>query len=379
MEQNHKNTDCYFFYYSKCSKGDTCAFRHEPSALGCETVCSYWQQGNCLNEHCNFRHMELKKNRKSIACYWETQPSGCMKPHCPFLHRNERPGIESSTPINQGKTPETISAKPTNQEWSNRQEDSKFDGSSTESDQGRGSSEAGSFIGSPVVDPLIVNFEEESDSEDAASPVKRSHNLSFTADEQERLNAIQTEVAAYYEYQPGDYKEQPAAGKMTTIPTVRHQRSRGGGSKYNYWKTSSSADQDFKVLTLEEIRRRKQAAETSKSLEMNLERNQNSGEDSLNDAIETLEELAMVNRSMKSESKRCISEVENEEEGAAKIQKVDKVEGIKIPPIKLRRIYKSGGFELERRSTPEVFKNVLAVEESEILKDIDALLSPNAH
>lgn len=218
----------------------------------------------------------------------------------------------------------------------------------------------------------------ESDSEDAASPVKRSHNLSFTADEQERLNAIQTEVAAYYEYEAGDYKEQqPAAGKMT-VSTVRQQRTRVG-SKYN-WKTSSSSDQDFKVLTLEEIRRRKQAAEASKSLEMKVEANQNSRQDSIKDTIETLEELAMVNRSRKSESKRCISEVENEEEGPAKIQKVEKVEGIKIPPVKLRRFYKkTGEFNLERRSTPEVCKNVLAVEESEILKDIDALLSPNVH
>lgn len=40
-------------------------------------------------------------------------------------------------------------------------DDTKYDGSSTESDQGRGSSEASSFgIGSPVVDPLIVKFEE---------------------------------------------------------------------------------------------------------------------------------------------------------------------------------------------------------------------------
>ncbi|KAF3427369.1 hypothetical protein E2986_09411 [Frieseomelitta varia] len=39
-------------------------------------------------------------------------------------------------------------------------DDTKYDGSSTESDQGRGSSEAGSFIGSPAVDPLIVKFEE---------------------------------------------------------------------------------------------------------------------------------------------------------------------------------------------------------------------------
>ncbi|KAK6637584.1 hypothetical protein RUM44_008006 [Polyplax serrata] len=70
--------------------GDQCIFRHEPSALGCETVCPYWQQRKCDNLFCNLRHMELKKNRKTIPCYWETQPGGCRKPHCPFLHVNPR-------------------------------------------------------------------------------------------------------------------------------------------------------------------------------------------------------------------------------------------------------------------------------------------------
>ncbi|KAK0083410.1 hypothetical protein PV325_008835, partial [Microctonus aethiopoides] len=137
---------------------------HEASALGCEVMCSYWQQGNCLNEHCNFRHMELKKDRKSIACYWENQRGGCKKPHCPFLHSLERAASNETTINNPNKpTSELPSSKPVNQEWSNRQDDGKFDGSGTESDQGRGSSEAGSFIGSPAVDPLIVNFDEDID------------------------------------------------------------------------------------------------------------------------------------------------------------------------------------------------------------------------
>lgn len=158
MEQNHKNQDCYFFYYSTCTKGDSCGFRHESSALGCEVMCQYWQQGNCLNEHCNFRHMELKKNRKSIPCYWESQRGGCKKPHCPFMHAAERSASEQAL-INQPKTSD-MQLKPVSQEWSNRPDDGKFDGSGGESDQGRGSSEAGSFIGSPAVDPLIVNFDE---------------------------------------------------------------------------------------------------------------------------------------------------------------------------------------------------------------------------
>lgn len=41
--------------------------------------------------------MELRKNRKAIPCYWESQPVGCLKEHCPFLHQLPRPSVESST------------------------------------------------------------------------------------------------------------------------------------------------------------------------------------------------------------------------------------------------------------------------------------------
>lgn len=80
------NNDCYFYYYSSCSKGSSCPFRHEPAALSQETVCTYWQQGNCTRPHCMFRHMNLDKKRNVIPCFYESQPGGCRKPHCPFLH-----------------------------------------------------------------------------------------------------------------------------------------------------------------------------------------------------------------------------------------------------------------------------------------------------
>ncbi|VEN56080.1 unnamed protein product [Callosobruchus maculatus] len=90
LESPKKNNDCYFYYYSTCAKGDSCGFRHEPSALGSETICSFWKEGKCVNIHCNFRHMELRKNRKAIPCYWETQPVGCLKAHCPFMHQKPK-------------------------------------------------------------------------------------------------------------------------------------------------------------------------------------------------------------------------------------------------------------------------------------------------
>ncbi|XP_056131113.1 zinc finger CCCH domain-containing protein 11A isoform X2 [Lampris incognitus] len=82
--------DCYFYYYSTCAKGDSCPFRHCEAAMGNETVCSLWQEGRCHRTVCKFRHMEIKKNRKEIPCYWENQPAGCQKPHCVFYHEKPR-------------------------------------------------------------------------------------------------------------------------------------------------------------------------------------------------------------------------------------------------------------------------------------------------
>ncbi|KAM9859686.1 zinc finger CCCH domain-containing protein 11A [Aulostomus maculatus] len=86
---NHGD-DCYFYYYSTCTKGDACPFRHCEAAMGNETVCNLWQEGRCFRTVCKFRHMEIKKNRKVIQCYWENQPAGCQKPHCAFFHEKPR-------------------------------------------------------------------------------------------------------------------------------------------------------------------------------------------------------------------------------------------------------------------------------------------------
>ncbi|KAM8756368.1 zinc finger CCCH domain-containing protein 11A isoform 1-T2 [Acanthopagrus schlegelii] len=86
---NHGD-DCYFFYYSTCTKGDSCPFRHCEAAMGNETICSLWQEGRCFRTVCKFRHMEITKNRKEIPCYWENQAAGCQKPHCAFFHERPR-------------------------------------------------------------------------------------------------------------------------------------------------------------------------------------------------------------------------------------------------------------------------------------------------
>ena len=107
--------DCYFYYYARCTKGSLCNYRHEPLARGNEVTCSFWRAGKCRNLHCTFRHMDNLHNVKIQAhqqqqqqqqagasggvvvpvvpsstppqnCYWESQPGGCKKPNCPFLH-----------------------------------------------------------------------------------------------------------------------------------------------------------------------------------------------------------------------------------------------------------------------------------------------------
>nr|XP_054504863.1 zinc finger CCCH domain-containing protein 11A isoform X7 [Agelaius phoeniceus] len=82
--------DCYFYFYSTCTKGDSCSFRHCEAALGSETVCTLWQEGRCFRNVCRFRHMEIDKKRSEIACYWENQPGGCQKHNCAFHHTKGR-------------------------------------------------------------------------------------------------------------------------------------------------------------------------------------------------------------------------------------------------------------------------------------------------
>ncbi|XP_036156791.1 zinc finger CCCH domain-containing protein 11A-like [Myotis myotis] len=86
----HQGEDCYFFFYSTCTKGDSCPFRHCAAALGNETVCTLWQEGRCFRRVCRFRHMEIDKKRSEIPCYWENQPGGCRKLNCAFHHNRGR-------------------------------------------------------------------------------------------------------------------------------------------------------------------------------------------------------------------------------------------------------------------------------------------------
>lgn len=87
---SNQGDDCYFFFYSTCTKGDSCPFRHCEAALGNETICTLWQEGRCFRQICKFRHMKIAKIRSEIPCYWENQLSGCQKANCAFHHTKGR-------------------------------------------------------------------------------------------------------------------------------------------------------------------------------------------------------------------------------------------------------------------------------------------------
>ncbi|XP_029682318.1 zinc finger CCCH domain-containing protein 11A isoform X2 [Takifugu rubripes] len=152
----NRGDDCYFFYYSTCTKGDSCPFRHCEAAIGSETVCTLWQEGRCFRNTCKFRHMEITHNRKEIPCYWENQATGCQKPHCAFFHEKPRyiDGVFVSPDKNVGKNveqpqeePASIQPPPPN---SQRRETVKMD----------------TQVPSPTHPPVVINPAEDEDEDE---------------------------------------------------------------------------------------------------------------------------------------------------------------------------------------------------------------------
>ncbi|XP_044253851.1 zinc finger CCCH domain-containing protein 11A-like isoform X2 [Tribolium madens] len=257
LESPKKNNDCYFYYYSTCAKGDNCTFRHEPSALGCETMCSFWKEGKCLNVHCNFRHMELRKNRKAIPCYWESQPGGCLKPHCPFLHQSPKPATVDESHESKTDSGTESADNSVNEKLSHL-------------------SEKG--FKNPPVDSLVVNFEEESDNESAPtnSPIKSNHRaVKVKTLEEIKLEKIQAESAAYYSYPEDDGEDlrqriwerfsSKNAGRKTDLFGIKrqHETNITGPLSKKPKKTETDVS-EIKIKTLEEIRaeRAKKASQT---------------------------------------------------------------------------------------------------------------------
>ncbi|XP_028170871.1 uncharacterized protein LOC114360370 isoform X2 [Ostrinia furnacalis] len=297
MESPRKFNDCYFYYYSTCTKGDNCVFRHEPSALGCETMCTAWQQGKCLDKRCKLRHMELRKNRKQIPCYWENQPGGCRKKHCPFMHKNpdaRTDGIAPSqpappVPVNAASSlPEGVEPVPMGMApsvpapapapapvpllWQQQRQvlDSAILGVLPASSELLGRRvmpphDAG-YAALPV-DPLVVNFEEESDNESApsstptktVSPDDAQRIARSKSQELLLLERIQAEAAAFYSYDA--LPAEPSKDRKIVRTNLNTKYDRLSLDEISGKKQQPVAERrnslDFKVLSLDEIRARK--------------------------------------------------------------------------------------------------------------------------
>lgn len=168
MSGNRSFDDCYFYFYSTCTKGNACPFRHCEAALGTEAVCSLWREGNCSRKNCKFRHMESRINRHFIPCYWENQPGGCRKPHCVFLHmktKNKISNLPVETPVNLILP---VFAQPENDTTALNMNELQVPDLVKSKDSELLSNNSAL---SPVIEPVVVSIDEESDNE-SASPMK---------------------------------------------------------------------------------------------------------------------------------------------------------------------------------------------------------------
>lgn len=170
-------------------------------------------------------------------------------------------------------------------------------------------------------------FLPESDNESAPSPVKSQPKVPYCKTyEQMRLEEIQAESAAYYSYEAGNdaglFCNQADIGKAKRIGATR-------------WVNSPKIEEpvkklDFKVLSLEEIRRRKKERELAAKASTNAPEPSSPIETTRSVKKRSIEQCDEESSVSPAKKRRVSSEFVKSGEPA-----------IKIPPIKLRRSLKS--------------------------------------
>lgn len=174
-----------------------------------------------------------------------------------------------------------------------------------------------------IIDPSFFVFLPESDNESAPSPVKSQPKVPYCKTyEQMRLEEIQAESAAYYSY------EAENDTGLFLNPDIGKAKRIGANRWVNSPKTEEPAKElDFKILSLEEIRRRKREREL---------------------AAKASTESSSPIETMRNTKKRSIEQC-NEENSISPTKKrrisSEFIKGgesvTKIPPVKLRRSLKS--------------------------------------
>lgn len=162
------------------------------------------------------------------------------------------------------------------------------------------------------------------------------------------MEEIQAESAAYYSYEPHDYLRSAGGGKDKKISTVRtpktttaiYSRDKPGNPE----RKTQNQDLTFKVLTLEEIRRRKN---TSKEL-IKPQEQQTKTEHCFEDTVKTVKELQIIKKIIPTTRKRSLATSTPEEHDL----KRQKIVPIIVPPIRLRRSPKRFMDTTKKRESP---------------------------
>lgn len=66
----------------------------------------------------NYLSFLFQKNRSDTPCFFESQPQGCLKPHCPFFHKEPRPAMAGNVAgppmsINEPPLVQPVNPQPT--------------------------------------------------------------------------------------------------------------------------------------------------------------------------------------------------------------------------------------------------------------------------
>eukprot|EP00249_Psilotum_nudum_P024487 c29198_g2_i1 orf=419-2161(+) len=107
-ERQKRNTDCVYFLASPltCKKGSDCEYRHSETARVNPRDCWFWLGGNCLNQHCAFRHppldgrpptcsTPLATSTKKGPCFFFSQGFCAKGDKCAFMHgQSSTPSVE---------------------------------------------------------------------------------------------------------------------------------------------------------------------------------------------------------------------------------------------------------------------------------------------
>ncbi|CAG9782550.1 unnamed protein product [Diatraea saccharalis] len=208
-----------------------------------------------------------EKNRKQIPCYWENQPGGCRKKHCPFMHKNpdaRTDGIAPSQPA-----PPTPAAPA--------------------GGVGVGGVGVGVGVGESVVTegvavpqvpqpvppapaPVPLLWQQQRQESDNESAPSSTPTKTVSTDDAQRiartksqelllLEKIQAEAAAFYSYDnlpPEPNKERKIIRTNLSTKYDRLSLDEIAGKKQQQ-ATERRHSLDFKVLSLEEIRARKKS------------------------------------------------------------------------------------------------------------------------